>query len=147
MKHPQSALLAVVFCLSSSTTFAAEDPPVRFTGFNQPVRQVFTITSPERPAREPWPFTENEILIACGEGVLAVVRVGKKYAALNGYTSGQRNVVKVEESTGRRSEIIGTSANNNFRNAGMVKPDASDSAIGYWWGELLEKLRKVPACD
>jgi hypothetical protein len=128
-------------------TLATDELPVRFTGFNTPVRQVFTITSQEKLVQEPWPFTENEVVIACGEGVLTVVRVGKTYAALNAYTSSQKSVVKVEDSTGRRSSIIGTNNNQNYRDAGMIKPDASDIAIGYWWGALLAKLRVIPACD
>ncbi|MCG6207934.1 hypothetical protein LPW26_25075 [Rhodopseudomonas sp. HC1] len=134
------------FCLSSSMALAGDALPERFTGFNLTVRHIHELTSDERLTSEPWPFTTNKILIACGDGALAVVRVGTIYAALNGYTSGQRSRILVQETTGRRSPILGTSNNDNFRDAGIVRKDASDVAIGYWWGALLSELLKIQAC-
>lgn len=80
--------------------------------------------------KEPWPFTENEVVIACGRGALAVVRVGQTYAALNGFTSGYSDTMKVVEQNGSQNSIINTRDNRQYRQTGIVKQAASDYSIG-----------------
>lgn len=135
--------------ITITSTAAADNLPVRFTELNQPVLQAFTV-GPQEPItmgpKEPWPFTESEVVIACGRGALAVVKVGPIYAALNRYTSGYSDTMKVIEQNGSPHSIINTRDNRQYRQAGIVKQAASDYSIGTWWGVLLNKLKNTPSC-
>jgi hypothetical protein len=104
------------------------------------IRSRHTIGPGLRLSSQPWPFLAVEAEIACAPPAVNVVKLGERYAAVNGNTSGLARRYRIRDSKGSVHDIIGTSDNADLRKNGLVSPDASDIAINDWRWEMNQKL-------
>ena len=129
---------AILLGMLATVAHAEGSRPVRFApveGSSEPVmpiRHVHTMESHLSDDGYPWPFTTDTIVLACADRDLSVVKVGDRYAALNGLTSELSKQYVIEEASGRRAPIIGTRSHKSYVEAGMVLPTADPAVVRAW---------------
>lgn len=146
-------IISLALLTAASAIAQASDSPIKFKpevpGFRElPIMQTYVVKQSDPPlaAKEKWPFTRPEILIACAPSSMNVMLVGNTYAALNGFTSGFADRYRIEDRSGRRSSYIRTRDNADLRRAGIVAKNTTDPQIGAWRDALNSKLNVVPMC-
>lgn len=131
------AVAAASFFPSGSTVHGNPNWPAKLVPMvpqfrTLPVEKVYSIAKEDGWHDAPWPFGEGRIIVACARPALNVVKVGTRYAALNGNTSGYAGRYAVEEVGGRRAEILTASSNHLLRSQLVFRVSAEDPDIGSW---------------
>ncbi|MEF2551312.1 hypothetical protein VQ042_08030 [Aurantimonas sp. A2-1-M11] len=124
-----------------------QSDPARFVSssaqyLDLPVIAVERIDRGDMLTDEPWPFVGDAVVIACAEPSMNVVGASGSFAALNGNASGFSDAYKIEDTEGELFDFVRTNDNQNYKDAGIVLPEAENRAIGLWWHALNSAMEE-----
>ncbi|TNC14921.1 hypothetical protein FF100_04925 [Methylobacterium terricola] len=86
-----------------------------------------------------WIFPTDKIELICSSQ-LRIIRVGEKFAALNGHTSGAVHTYKIKDNNGDLQNILRTDIYDSWRGNGIVKIFSDDGDVNKWRSELNTRL-------
>jgi len=136
-------LVAVLF-LAAQTPPSISDPAI-YRSLDASLRDIpfthqYRVRKADAFIAKPWPFTSDEVLIACSRPALNVVRVDGVYAPLNGAASAAHKSYLIEETGGRKVPLLGDIGNDGLKAAGVFVAEADNYQIGDWLHAFNEKL-------